>query len=156
MPRSDRLLQEIHADDPWRILAVCILLNQTGRVLVDRVVDLMFARWPDAYAMADAPLRPLAGLLAETGLGWVKAARLIHMSADYIVWYETGRMLLEQVHGVGQYAIDSYEIFHLGRTDHPVPSRDKELMAYVGRGPHPMGHTQQFTDKNGTHVTGCP
>jgi endonuclease III len=127
----DQLLQEKYADDSWRIFAVCILLTQTGRVLVDRVEEEVFARWPDAYAMREAGLRELALLLEGNGLGWVKAYRLIRMSEDWVRWYEKGDMLPGQITGVGRYGEDSYEIFYCGRRDHPVPSGDKELLAYV-------------------------
>jgi endonuclease III len=127
------LLQEIFADDPWRIFVCCILLNQTGRAQVDDVIDTVFERWPDAHAMAHAPLIELAGVLHPTGLHWSKAGRLQRMSEQYTEWYETGRMMPIEIHGVGQYAVDSYEIFYCGQEDHEVPSRDKELLAYVNR-----------------------
>jgi endonuclease III len=130
---SGRLLQDVYRDDPWRIFASCILLNQTTRTQVDRVVRRLFALWPDAYAMRGASLRAVALELEGQGMEWVKAARLIHMSDDYITWYETGTMLPDQIHGVGQYAIDSYDIFFCKHLNHPVPSADKELLAYVAR-----------------------
>ena len=131
-PIHDALLQYRYREDAWRIFVCCILLNQTTRAQVDRVVRRVFALWPDAYAMRDASLRALARELAGQGMEWVKAGRLIRMSDDYVVWYETGAMLPDQIHGVGQYAIDSYDIFFC-KAETDVPSGDKELLAYVGR-----------------------
>jgi endonuclease III len=128
-----RLLQDVYRQDPWRIFVACILLNQTARVQVDRVVRRVFALWPDAYAMRDARLREVKGVIEETGLGFIKAYRLIRMSDDYITWHEKGTMLPEQIFGVGQYGVDSYEIFFCKHLNHPVPSADKELLAYVAR-----------------------
>jgi len=110
----------------------CILLNKTTQEQVKRAIDHVFFRWANAYEMRAAPLREVAQELERHGQGmeWVKAARLIRMSEDYAEVFDRGG-LPEGIHGVGQYALDSYDIFIRGNRKCPVESGDKELLRYL-------------------------
>ena len=126
----DELLQEKHRGDPWKVFVSCILLNQTGRVLVDRVIDELLHEYPVPEFLANARLRDVRDIVESNGLGWIKAARLIHMSDDYLRWDGQAGTVAD-IHGVGPYALDSYNIFCRGLRE--VASGDKELLAYLGR-----------------------
>jgi endonuclease III len=125
------LLQERFRGDAWGIGVSCILLTQTRREQVDEVLDKLLLYWPTPDIMADASLREVARVLASNGMSWVKAYRLIRFSDEYTRWdgeRETAPLLF----GLGQYALDSLDLFYYG-LDTDVPSGDKELLAYVGR-----------------------
>ena len=60
------LLQERFREEPWKMVVLCIMLNQTHYKQVDRVRDKFFEEWPSpedaAYANKDKMreiLRPL-------------------------------------------------------------------------------------------------
>lgn len=132
--RDRALLQERFRGDPWKIGVSCILLNQTTRTQVDRAVDLLFEEYPTPEILSRARLKNLAELFAQQGLQWIKAYRVIRFSDDYLSW-DGSRATAPLLFGVGQYALDSLDLFHYG-LDTDVPSGDKELLAYAS-GPKP-------------------
>ena len=40
--------QEQYRDDPWKMLMVCFMLNQTSHKQVDQIREEFFNRFPDA------------------------------------------------------------------------------------------------------------
>jgi methyl-CpG-binding domain protein 4 len=133
------LLQEVYADDPWRLLVCCILLNQTTRRQVDGVRGPLFERWPTAMVMAYAFVPELTERLKPLGLQNRRAAILRDMSSAWVVyerlpnegmpppeWY------VASLPGVGEYALDSYRIFVLKDISR-FCSGDKEIRAWAER-----------------------
>jgi endonuclease III len=127
-----KLLQLRYLEDPWRLLVSCILLNRTQRKQVDRVVDELFRRYPDAAALARAQHESLTALLRPLGLAEQRSVRLVQFSRD---WLRLGAHELTErefvarlgaASGVGAYALDSYRMFVLGEWASVRP-RDKEL-----------------------------
>lgn len=128
---SVRLIQEGYLDDPWKMTVVCILLNRTTGRQVKRVLPLLFERYPSARAMAKADIKQLTVLISGLGLENIRALRLKAMSA---LW---GTRPLNQLPGIGKYAMDSYAIFVEGRTD--VRPSDKMLQKYLDTKKSPRG-----------------
>lgn len=132
------MLQEVYADDPWRLIVSCILLNQTTRRQVDRVRGILFAMWPTPEAMTKADLEQLATVLHPLGFQNRRAEKLKALSqrwieiADWLGPNDWGEDIIAGLPGVGPFALDSYRIFHLNdftRCD----SGDKEIMAWLAR-----------------------
>jgi methyl-CpG-binding domain protein 4 len=134
MPHA-QLLQERFRSDPWKLLVACVLLNQTARRQVDRVIDELFRLWPSAHAMAAADEVELSELLRPLGLYKRRASILIRLSRRWVDWrldhdVPDGSDVME-LPGVGKYASDSYRLFVL--RDDSIEPEDKELRAYMER-----------------------
>ncbi len=117
------LLQEELRDDPWKLLVACMLLNQTSHKQVRPIIWTLFERYPTAAAMSDADETELAALIKPLGFQNRRAKSLRRMSADFAA----GKRI-DELHGVGKYARDSYAIFVEGRVDETEPTDVKLLM----------------------------
>lgn len=122
------LLQEIYRQDPWKMLVGCILLNQTTRVQVDKIREELFSIWPDALEMGSADPEELARLIKPLGLYNRRARTLIKFSRE---WTDKEWQDPIELHGIGKYAQDSWEIFQ--KNNFSVQPTDKELLSYLGR-----------------------
>ena len=122
------LLQEIYRQEPWKMLVGCILLNQTTRVQVDKVREELFSMCPDPVSMTAADPQEIAEVIRPLGLYNRRARSLIKFSQDWISkdWKEP-----IELHGIGKYAQDSWEIFQ--KNNFSSQPTDKELIAYLGR-----------------------
>jgi endonuclease-3 len=60
---------ELDHGSPFQLLVATVLSAQTTDVLVNRVTPALFARWPDARALASATPEEAAELLRAQGLG---------------------------------------------------------------------------------------
>ncbi len=120
------LLQEIYYYNPWKSMVCCILLNRTKRAQVDRVREELFRTYNDALDMADADPETLAKILQPLGFQNKRAKTLIKFSEDWVSkdWIDP-----KDLHGVGQYAADSYDIFYNNRLD--LNPNDGVLVKYV-------------------------
>lgn len=121
------LAQEFVRKQPWRLLVVCILLNRTdGMKQVKPVLADFFDEWPTPERFIDAPPEDIRRFLKPLGFKNIRYDRLYDMSCD---WLAGKRPPNDKLHGVGTYAIESYQIFvggYLVEDPH-----DKELKAYV-------------------------
>lgn len=122
------LLQEIYRQDPWKMLVGCILLNQTTRVQVDKIREELFSIWPDALEMGSADPEELARVIKPLGLYNRRARTLIKFSQE---WTDKEWQDPIELHGIGKYAQDSWEIFQ--KNNFSVQPTDKELLSYLGR-----------------------
>lgn len=128
MERSPyNLLQEIYFPDEWKIFCCCVFLNQTTRAQVDKIRIEFFRRWPNARKAMDADQTEMAELIKPLGLSNRRSKGIIRMSAEYLMcqWVEP-----KELHGLGQYAQDSFDIFIRHRYDLENPS-DKFLKRYM-------------------------
>lgn len=100
--------------DPWRVLAICLLLNRTDGRVVARHIEGIFRRWPDAGRMAAARPATLEEALRPLGLHRRRARLLRRMSAAYEAggWTDPG-----ELPGVGTYAREAWRIFVEGDPD---------------------------------------
>jgi methyl-CpG-binding domain protein 4 len=127
LPESPfNLLQEIYQKDPWKILVCCMFLNQTTRKQTDGVREDFFEKYPSAYAAAKAVPEEMSQIIKTLGFYTRRANSIIRMSRDYIdiKWTKPS-----ELHGIGQYAEDSYNIFV--NHDLTVKPSDKILMKYM-------------------------
>ena len=119
------LLQEIYQDDPWKMLVCCILLNLTKRQQVDGIRHELFSRYPTEYHMIEADEEELAELLKPLGLYRRRAKTLIKFSWMWVNGFNN----VMELHGVGQYASDSWEIFQINNVR--IKPKDKVLQEYL-------------------------
>ena len=120
------LLQEIYYHNPWKSMVCCILLNRTKRAQVDRVREELFRTYTDALDMADADPVELARILQPLGFQNKRAQTLIKFSDDWVSkdWTDP-----KELHGIGQYAADSYDIFYNNKLD--INPSDGVLVKYL-------------------------
>ena len=118
------LLQEIYQSDDWKMLVCCMLLNQTNRKQVDTVRDMLFTTYPTAKDMAKARKEILVEIPRPLGLYNRRANSLIKMSEGYVKGLPA-----DELYGIGQYALDSWEIFQCGNYD--IKPTDKVLQEYL-------------------------
>jgi 3-methyladenine DNA glycosylase/8-oxoguanine DNA glycosylase len=125
---SGPLLQErLGAEDPFRVLACCVLMNLGSGARAAPVAERLFRRWPTPERLARAG-RGLELLLQPLGLQRVRADRLRRLAGEYVhagADRRTPAEVVAALHGVGSYARDSWAIFVEGRLD--VEPDDKEL-----------------------------
>lgn len=120
------LRQEIYRDDPWKMLVICIMLNQTSFRQVDMVRDQFFIRFPDARSMVNADADEVASMIKPLGLQNMRSKKLIRFSKEWMNW---DRNELSSLHGIGEYALHSWMIFQ--EHDGSVEPNDKVLIKYM-------------------------
>ena len=118
------LLQEIYQNDDWKMLVCCMLLNQTNRKQVDTIRDKLFRTYPTANHMMKAKTEILVEILRPLGLYNRRANSLIKMSEGYVRGLD-----INELYGIGRYALDSYEIFQRG--NYNVKPSDLVLQEYL-------------------------
>lgn len=113
------LIEELLADEPWQLLTTCILLNKTGRAVVDRMLPEFLAICPGPQGLLDTAPEVLHRIFQPLGLHRKRARMLRRFSEEYMEAEREAEgdfIPLERVrrfHGVGKYASDAYEIFVL-------------------------------------------
>ena len=107
------------------MLVCCILLNLTQRKQVDGIRHELFSKYPTEYEMIEANEDELSELLKPLGLYRKRAKTLMKFSWMWI----NGFSDVEELHGVGKYAKDSWEIFQMNNKD--VKPTDKVLLEYM-------------------------
>ena len=122
------LLQEIYQPDGWKMLTCCMLLNLTNRKQVDTIRDELFSKYPTPKDMMNANQSELAELLKPLGLYNRRAKSLKKMSEGYVKGFKS----VDELYGIGQYAMDSWEIFQ--NNNRNVNPTDKVLLAYLSIG----------------------
>jgi hypothetical protein len=123
--------QEEYRDDPWKMLMVCFMLNQTSHKQVDQIRHEFFSRYPNAQALIDAKEEEIKELIKPLGFynRRVKAWKEFCQQ-----WIDAGTdtpslAQLIEMKGVGKYALDSWKVFQLYQYDTDV--QDHVLNWYV-------------------------
>jgi endonuclease-3 len=75
---------ELDFQGPFQLLCATVLSAQCTDVRVNQVTPALFARFPDAAAMASAPRDELEGLIRPTGFFRAKATSLLELSRDIV------------------------------------------------------------------------
>ncbi len=75
---------ELDRDTPFQLLCATILSAQCTDERVNRVTPELFRRFPDARAMAEAPLRELESLIRSTGF-FRQKAKSLRRTAEILV-----------------------------------------------------------------------
>lgn len=106
----DKMFPQAHCELNYESvyqLAVAVMLSaQTTDVSVNKVTPSLFARYPDAFAMADASQKDVEDLIRSIGLYKNKAANLIAMSRQLVEEYDgivpDDMEKLVQLRGIGR------------------------------------------------------
>lgn len=102
------VLQEIYHPDVWKVMVCCMFLNQTSRAQVDGIRHQFFERWPNAESVKDEDFEEMRELLRPLGFYNKRSKSIIRFSQEYLTKdYKD----IKELHGIGQYARDSYSIF---------------------------------------------
>lgn len=143
MSDDRRILQQILLEqDPsgWRLLIGCMLLNQTTRRHVDGIWPQLFERYPTSNELGQARIEELVELLRPLGLQNRRAKTIRQFSLEWNKSKLRGHLqedvLSMKLTGVGEYARDSWLIFHdkdTSRADEYEWPGDKELRTHLGK-----------------------
>lgn len=78
------LLEELFADDPWKLLLSTILLNRTTRRQVDSVLHDFLIRWPTAKEAAAADVSDVLNIVTPLGIKHRRSNGIIQFSKEYV------------------------------------------------------------------------
>jgi endonuclease III len=128
--------QEIYREDPWKMMMVVFMLNQTSHKQVDQVRDEFFERFPDAESLSKAEESEIASMIKPLGF-YNRRAKSWKMFSEQ--WIRAVKQYgdpiniplidLQNMKGVGRYALDSWKVFQLFKYDTEVD--DHVLNWYV-------------------------
>lgn len=113
-------------DREWQHMVAVIMLNQTGRKPVKKVLPEFLGRWPNPRVFLQAHHMSIKRVIRPLGMNNVRYRRLRQMTKDYLTWDKIDATLL---YGIGKYGSDSYEIFF--KNNYFVNPTDKELIRYL-------------------------
>lgn len=116
----------MYQHDPWKMLMVCMMLNQTSYKQVDKVRNDFFDAFPDAERLANAREEDIINIIKPLGFYNRRAALWKKFSSAWLSWNKENVMDLP---GVGKYASDSWKIFQ--EFNYNVQVEDKELKRYL-------------------------
>jgi len=105
------LLQERFWPDEWKMLVVCLLLNQTARKQVEPMIATFFQLFPNPEAVVEAAEEDLRVILKPLGLVNRRVRTLKTFSEEFVTkrW---GNVI--ELYGCGKYADDAHRIFIKG------------------------------------------
>lgn len=121
------LLQERYWPDDWKILVVCLLLNQTSRKQVEPMIEVFFDRWPDARSAVSADENEMREVVHSLGMFNRRVKTIKKMSQQFLSGFEDAI----ELYGCGKYADDTYRIFMKGEWKDVKPN-DHALNDYHG------------------------
>jgi endonuclease III len=131
-----RTRQEELVEDPWQMLVVCQMLNQTSWKQVDACRPLFFDRWPNALAVVGAEQSQIVEVIRPLGFYNRRAKSIRAFSEAWlqalIEWpnpTDIPVQTLDKMPGIGKYALDSWKIFQL--KDFTTDATDKVLVQYL-------------------------
>ncbi len=97
---------ELDFESPLQLLVATVLSAQTTDVMVNKVTPELFARWPDAAALAGADREALEAVLRPTGFFRAKSESVQRLCADLVDRFDgevPGRLAeLVTLRGVGR------------------------------------------------------
>lgn len=124
------LIQELIADNLYRLVLQAMLWNQTSGLQARPVFFSLIQKYPDVHHLATAALPDLTALLRPLGLQNVRAKRCIALAKRWIecppareyryvrkgypahICDDDNGFEIAHLPGVGPYALDSFRIFH--------------------------------------------
>jgi endonuclease-3 len=145
----------VHSD-PFELLVATILSAQTTDERVNMVTPVLFARFPDARALAEAPLPAVEEIIKSTGFFRAKTRAIVEMAQDVVQRYggevpprmddlvtlrgvgrKTANVVLGVAFGVPGFPVDTHVMrltrrLGLTRSDDPVRI-EAEICAMVPR-----------------------
>ena len=122
------LLQERFWPDEWKVLVVCLMLNQTSRKQVEPMIAQFFDSFPTPESVVDADDQALRRFLHPLGLVNRRIKTVKRFSEEFVTksWSSA-----KDLYGCGKYADDAYKIFIKGDWREVEPN-DHALNDYHG------------------------
>jgi methyl-CpG-binding domain protein 4 len=108
----------------WQVVVASVMLNRCTGAAVRRVLPAFFEYYPHPLDAAFANPRDMAEVLETLGLQHRRAEKIQALSRQWLC-----RVPVERMFGVGQYALDSFNIF--ARGERCAPSGDRQLLRYL-------------------------
>ena len=97
---------ELEHRNPFELLIATVLSAQSTDAGVNKVTPVLFARWPDAVALAGAAQAEVAEVIRPTGFFRTKAANIIALAQRLVVDHDArvpaDRAALVRLPGVGR------------------------------------------------------
>jgi adenine-specific DNA glycosylase len=121
------LLQETLWPSEWQILVACVLLNQTQRKQVERVLPDFIDRWPTPQQFLQAKPGDVCEVIRRLGFSTRRTDLLFQMTRRYLCgpWRHA-----RELPGIGEYGAACHEIFCRGNVPIVLPN-DHALKQYV-------------------------
>ena len=126
-PKSPHgLIQEVLWPDEWKILMSCLMLNQTTRKQVDKVIWQFFDKWPTPKKFLKSTHEEVSALLRPLGFYNRRPKAMRKFTEQYVQdkWLEP-----IELYGIGKYANDAWRIFCRGDWQQVEP-QDHALNKY--------------------------
>lgn len=120
------LIQEDLFPNRWLIIVSCMMLNQTSRKQVDKVLPEFIQRWQTPEDIINASLDDIQNTVKPLGFKKRRSELLVAMSQDFLC--KQWKNVIE-LRGVGEYAARAYSIFCLNDLGETEPN-DGALKAY--------------------------
>jgi methyl-CpG-binding domain protein 4 len=120
------IIQQEFQHNPFQMLIGCIMLNQTSNKNVRQVIYSFFDRWPTPQDIINEDPNEIREHIRPLGFYNRRTATIQRFAREYI---EKSFDKASELHGIGKYADDSYEIFIRGNMN--VNPTDKILRRYL-------------------------
>lgn len=120
-----KIIQEEYANDPWKVLVCCILLNQTSNKQVRPLIQNFFKKWPNSKSLIGEENLAISDFIKTTGFQNVKAKRI----KDFSNVWESGIRDPFKFPGIGDYGREAWRIFV--NKDLSFIPKDKKLKMYL-------------------------
>ena len=120
-----KIIQEEYANDPWKVLVCCILLNQTSNKQVRPLIESFFKKWPNSKSLIWEDDLVISDFIKTTGFQNVKAKRIKNFSSAW----ESGVRDPFKFPGIGDYGREAWRIFVT--KDISFIPKDKKLKMYL-------------------------
>ena len=125
-PMRDDLMVQQQITSEWQHMVGVIMLNQTHRQIVKRVLPESLSYWDTCEKFINSTPEEVYAVIRPLGLVAVREKRIRMMSNQYLTWDKNDAKVL---YGIGKYGSDSYEIFF--KQNYTVQPTDKELLRYL-------------------------
>ena len=110
----------------WKHMVSVMCLNLTYRKQVKLVLPKLFTKYPSPESYLRGRLATQQKILKPLGMWEVRSKRIRKMTEQYLTW---DRKEASELHGIGKYGSDSYQIFFNNFI--PPDVQDKELKKYI-------------------------
>ena len=127
------LSQETHCDCPWKLLSSCILISRVSSVAVkERALSAFFQRYSNPTAVLETKPQDVFAIIQPLGLFPFRFKALISVAEAFLgrPVFDCGLSPEKKIYGIGQFGVDSYNIFCNGKAALIQPG-DRNLQAYV-------------------------
>ena len=125
-PRSPHdLLQERYWPGPWKVLVICLLLNQTSRRQLEPIIEGFFQKYQTPEDMVSCLYDDLVSDIKCLGLANRRAKTLKKFSLELLEMFsqdDVKSVRVSKLYGCGKYASDAFSLFFVGNWRDIEPS----------------------------------